>query len=167
MFPFFLFNNTQNNNVEDNWTLERFEFVPYKRSWLFYLGLRTSLDDKYSFVQDIICNRLDYKAESFVNNLEREFNCNPRYLDSRWIYNFEDGDDVINNIIEETVLNFELYMYPMDKELCNHFLIVLKKELFKIGRDFFSVQFENQSYINYKCRIGRDKNEFSDKILRW
>ena len=114
----------------------------------------------------MICNRLDGIAECFVDECEKEYAYNPRYFDSQWIYEFVDGDDIINKIIDVSLEYFKERMYPLDEELCDMIFPKVREKLFEIGRDYFSVQFHNQSMLNFKCRIGRKrKNEQSDKIL--
>jgi len=168
IFPFLILQNNQNNqyNIKDDWESERYEHTPYGSEWLYILGIRRYCYEEMNKFEEFICSKLDHLNYKFINECEHEFCTNPRYLDSQWVYEFEDGDDVINKLIEFTLENFDKYMYPLDKEICDEIFPKVKRQLFKIGREYFTVQLHNQNMFNFKCGIGR-KSEKSNKILRW
>lgn len=164
IFPFLILQNNQ-YNINDDWKPERYEYEPYGSEWLRALGIKQCYYGEMNVLEERICLELDHFGYKFVTACEHEF-CTSRYLDNQWVYEFEDGDDVINKLIEFTLENFDKYMYPLDKEICDEIFPKVKRELFKIGREYFTVQFDNQIMFNFKCGIGR-KSEQSNKVLRW
>lgn len=154
IFPFLILQDNQ-CKINDDWKLERYEYIPYDSEWLHILGIRQCCYGKMNVFEERVCSELDHFGYKFINECEHEFYKNARYLDSQWIYEFEDGDDVINKLIEFTLKNFNNYMYPLDKEICDEIFPKVKRQLFKIGREYFTVQLHNQSMFNFKCGIGR------------
>lgn len=165
IFPF-LITHDDPHMICDSWKLERYEYEHYSSEWLHVLGIRQYCYGEMKVFEEYVCSRLDHLGYKFINACEHEFYTNPRYLDNQWVYEFEDGDDVINKLIESTLENFDKYIYPLDKEICDEIFPKVKRQLFKIGREYFTVQFHNQSMFNFKCGIGR-KSEKSDKVLWW
>lgn len=153
IFPFLIPQNNQ-YNINDDWKPEIYEYEPYGSEWLHILGIRQYDYGEMNVFEESVCSGLDNFGYKFINACEHEFHTS-RYLDNQWIYEFKDGDDVINKLIGFTLENFDKYMYPLDKKICDEIFPKVKRQLFKIGRKYFTVQFHNQSMFNFKCRIGR------------
>jgi hypothetical protein len=163
IFSFILFNNKKENctnySLFDNWKPEKYEFRPLKNEWLYFLGICNN-DFSIDYNKpcwNMICHKLDYITKRFVNECEKEYECNPRYIDREWVYEFEDGNDVINKIIDVSLEYFKERMYPLDKELCDMILPKVREKLFNIGRDYFSAQMNNQCVLNFASGIGRKR----------
>lgn len=149
IFPFLLFS-SHKQNAENysysthDWKPIIYEFQHLQLDWLYVLGICD-----YSFSSNfdnscikVLCDRLDNILDSFEYECEKEYHCNSRYLDKRWIYSFE--DNVIDKLIDISLKNFKEKLFPFDEDFCNMIVPKVRKELFKIGRDYFSVQMENQ-----------------------
>lgn len=168
IFPLLMHHSESQNTYHpfENWQPEHYEFRPFGEEWLYFLGICGNsfekiedFNSKPNPAAEWLYRGLDHIAERFYNNVEREFNSNPRFFSDQWVYEFEDGDDVINKLVDSSVENFDKIINLCDEEFCNKILPTVKKKLFEIGRKFFETEMSNRSIINYACGIRRSKNE--------
>jgi hypothetical protein len=162
---FFFFKNEEPKSSNTSWQPTCYEFHHLEDYWFDICGIRNPLH-LYSFEEEqnlfhseiskCFYRPLDYMIDKLEYACEREFNSNPKYLDCNWIYytcEKKDGyiiEDIVNNIVENLCEGMELFLnFPHD--IYEKIESKIKKQLYKIGLEYFKVQFKNQSMQNYLC----------------
>lgn len=174
---FFLFNIEEPKSCNTDWQPTYYKFPHLEDYWFDVCGFKNPIyfeeydieDEQRLFHSEFVKHfyqSLDHMIDKLEYACEREFNGNPKYLDCNWIYyTLEQKEDyiienIIHKIVEDICKNMEQILnFPHD--FYEKIESNIKEQLYKIGLEYFKVQFENQSMLNYLC--GEDKRYFEMK----
>ena len=161
---FFFVKEEPKNHCID-WQPTRYEFYHLEDYWFDICGIRNtthlySFEEEQNLFHSEISKHfyqsLDHMIDKLEHACEKEFNCNPKYLDCNWIYyTLEQKEDyiienIVHKIVEDVCENMEQILnFPHD--FYEKIERNIKEQLYKIGLEYFKVQFENQNMLNYLC----------------